>query len=139
MISYTNQVKIVMDGVEKLIEDEFNVPVMDTHAGNESIVIMPGEDSLIEHRTSGMIREYSLDIIYTMSDGGGFERIKDHLTNRAERIKRLLFNYSNYSPSGAYKWHDGRIETIEYSQDEDESDLWIATILFRCTILEATS
>ena len=136
MISYTNRIKIVMDGVEKLIEDEFNVPVMDTHAGNESIVLVPGEDSLITHISTGMVRNYALEIIYTMSSGGGFERIKDHLTNRAERIKKLLFNYSSYSPSGTYFWHDGRIESIEYSQDEDEPDLWMATITFMCTITE---
>ena len=138
MITYTNQIKLVMDGVEKLIEDEFNVPVMDTHAGNESIVLIPGEDSLMEHLSNGQIRSYSLDIIYTMSSGGGFERIKYHLTNRGERIKKLLFNNRSYSPSGTYKWHDGRIESIEYSQDENEPDLWMATLSFICTIMETS-
>ena len=137
MISYTNQIKIVMDGVEKLIEDEFNIPVIDKHIGNESIVITPGEDALIDHLSFGMVRDYSLEIVYTMSSGGGFKRIKDHLTNRAERIKNLLFNNSNYSPSGTYKWHDGRSESISYEQSEDDPDLWMATISFICTVIEA--
>tara|TARA_Y100000310_G_scaffold259512_1_gene268212 strand:+ start:531 stop:947 length:417 start_codon:yes stop_codon:yes gene_type:complete len=137
MISYTNQIKIVMDAVEKLIEDEFNIPVMDEHTGNESIVIMPEEDFLIENLSSGMLRSYNLDIVYTMSSGGGFERVKDHLTNRAERIKTLLFNNSSYSPSGTYKFHNGRVDNITYTRSEDDPDLWLATLSYSTMVMEA--
>tara|TARA_R100001530_G_scaffold82817_1_gene57685 strand:+ start:126 stop:542 length:417 start_codon:yes stop_codon:yes gene_type:complete len=137
MISYTNQIKIVMDAVEKLIEDEFNIPVMDEHTGNESIVIMPEEDFLIENLSSGMLRSYNLDIVYTMSSGGGFERVKDHLTNRAERIKTLLFNNSSYSPSGTYKFHNGRVDSITYTRSEDDPDLWLATLSYSTMVMEA--
>jgi hypothetical protein len=126
-----------MDAVEKLIEDEFNIPVMDEHTGNESIVIMPEEDFLIENLSSGMLRSYNLDIVYTMSSGGGFERVKDHLTNRAERIKTLLFNNSSYSPSGTYKFHNGRVDNITYTRSEDDPDLWLATLSYSTMVMEA--
>ena len=136
MISYTNQIKVVLDSVEKLIEDEFNIPVLDEHAGNESIVINPIDDALIEYLSTGQSRTYSLSIEYTMNKAGGFEYVKDHLTNRAERIKRLLFNNANYSPSGAYKFHDGQAISITYEQDEDDPEIWRSIILFECIVLE---
>ena len=98
-ISYTNQIKIVLDSVEKLLGDEFNIPVQHEHSGNESIVINPAEDTLISYTSDSQIRNYDIDIIYTMSKAGGFEHIKDHLTNRSERIKRLLFNNTDYQSS----------------------------------------
>ena len=40
------------------------------------------------------------------------------------------------STSGDYKFHDGKVELIEYEQDEDDLDLWRANILFNCTVTE---
>lgn len=136
MLTYENQIKIVLDGIEKLIEHEFNIPVLPEHKGTESIVINPVGDTLIEYLASGQTRNYDINVIYTMVQAGGFELIKAHLTNRGERIKRLLFNNSNYSPGGTYKWHDGEVVTIFYEQDEENLDLWRANISFNCTITE---
>lgn len=136
MITYTNKIKTVLDSVEKLIEDEFNIPVIDEHKGNESIVINPVDDTLIEYLSIGQSRTYNLSIEYTMSKAGGFENVKDHLTNRAERIKRLLFNNANYSPSGTYKFHEGQVTSITYEQDEDDPEIWKSIILFQCIAME---
>ena len=137
-ISYTNQIKIILDSVEKLLEDEFNIPVQHEHSGNESIVINPAEDTLISYTSDSQIRNYDIDIIYTMSKAGGFEHIKDHLTNRSERIKRLLFNNTDYQPSGTYKFHDGKVDSIAYSQSEDDPELWMANLTFSCTVHDLT-
>jgi len=51
-------------------------------------------------------------------------------------LKRLIHNNSNYSPSGVYKFHDGKIEAVEYNQDEDDLDLWRANISFNCIVTE---
>ena len=62
------------------------------------------------------------------------------LTNIIERVKRLFApdNNSDYSPSGTYKWHDGRITSIDYSRDEDSPEILRAILTFQCLSLEAT-
>ena len=137
-ISYTNTINsVIMDSIEKLLEDEFNIPVSHEHSGNESITLNPVEDNLIENLSSAQTRNYVVDIVYTMVKAGGFEIGKDHLTNRAERIKRLLFNNSNYSPSGTLKFFNGQVNSIAYENDEDDPELWRANISFTCDSLES--
>jgi len=129
MIAYTNQIKIVLDGIEKLIEGEMNIPVLPEHAGTESIVILPVSDELIDHLATAHVRSYDVMIEYNM-DFDEWDKAKDHMTARAERIKRLLFNNSNYSPDNTYKWHDGNVLTITYEDG-------MAKILFSCVITES--
>jgi hypothetical protein len=135
-LTYTNQIKLVLDGIEKLIEDEFDIPVMDIHKGNESFVINPIEDTLEEMLSTAHIRNYDFSIIYTMVQGEVFVQIKDHLTNRAERLKRLLFNNTVYDDGADRIWYDGQVPSIIYSQSEDDPSMWIAEILFSCSTME---
>ena len=72
-----------------------------------------------------------------MKKAGNMELNKDHLTNRAERVKNLIHNNSAYSPSSVYKFHDGRIESITYEIDEDDPELKRANITFACIVTEA--
>lgn len=130
-LTYTNQIETILNGIEKLIEDEFDIPVMDEHKGNESFVLQPVSDDLIENLHGGQSRVYSTTIIYTMVKAGHFETNRNHLTNRAERMKRLLFNNTAYDDDG-YVWHDGRVNGITYEQDEDNQEIYRALIEFSC-------
>jgi hypothetical protein len=135
--SYANVVyENVIESLQNIINKEFQIPVFDEHRGNQSFVIDPLEDTLIEHFASGQSRNYDVDIVYTLMRGGGWRSVKTQLTSTAEHLKRLIFNNSNYSPSGVYKFHDGKIETVEYNQDEDDLDLWRANISFNCIVTE---
>ena len=138
-ISYTNIIKTnVLDSIEKLLEDEFGgIPVGYEAKGNECFILEPGEDTLIELLSAGQSRSYTVLIIYQMKKAGNLELNKDHLTNRAERIKRLMYNNSAYSPSSSYKFHDGRTESILYEIDEDDPELKRANITFTCIVTEA--
>ena len=138
-ISYTNIIKTnVLDSIEKLLEDEFGgIPVGYEAKGNECFILEPGEDVLIELLSAGQSRSYTVLIIYQMKKAGSLELNKDHLTNRAERIKRLMYNNSAYSPSSSYKFHDGRTESILYEIDEDDPELKRANITFTCIVTEA--
>ncbi len=126
-----------MDSIEKLLEDEFNIPVLHEHKGNESITVNLVEDSLVINLGDAQQRNYDFSIVYTMSKAGEFETVKDHLTNRAERIKRLLFNNSNYSPSGTLKFFNGNVDSITYENDEDNPELWRSNMSFSCNSLES--
>ena len=139
-ISYTNIIKTnVLDSIEKLLEDEFGgIPVGYEAKGNECFILQPEEDTLVELLSSGQVRSYSVLIIYEMNKAGNMELNKDHLTNRAERVKNLIHNNSAYNPSSTYKFHDGRTESIVYEIDEDDQELKRAIITFNCTVTEAT-
>jgi hypothetical protein len=126
----------VIESLQNIIRNEFKVPVIDEHRGNQSFVIDFQEDTLIEYFASGQSRSYDLDIVYTLMRGGGFKSVKTQLTNTAEHLKRLIHNNTSYSPSGVYKYHDGRIESVTYEQDEDDLDLWRANLSFNCTVTE---
>ena len=133
MITYVNQVETILDGIEKLIEAEFNIPVKES--GNEYFKIEPTSDDLVENLSGGQSRLYSTTITYTMVKAGRFETNRNHLTNRAERLKRLLFNNTAYDDSG-YVWHDGQVNGISYEQDEDNPEIYRALIEFSCAKTE---
>ena len=126
----------VIESLQDIIRKEFQIPVFDEHKGNQSFVIDPLDDTLIEHFASGQSRSYDVDIIYTIMRGGGWRSVKTQLTSTTEHLKKLIYNNSNYSPSGVYKFHDGKVETVEYNQDEDDLDLWRANISFNCIVTE---
>jgi len=133
-LTYTNQIETILNGIEKIIESEFNIPV--GKSGNEYFMIEPISDDLIENLHGGQSRSYSVRVSYTMIKAGHFETNRNHLTNRAERMKRLLFNNTAYDDDG-YVWHDGRVNGITYEQDEDNQEIYRALIEFSCTKQES--
>ena len=137
-ITYTNIIKTnVLDSLEKILEDEFGaIPVGYEAKGNECFILQPDDDTLVSLLSSGQSRSYSIVITYQMKKAGGMELNKDHLTGRAERVKKLIHNNSAYSPSSTYKFHDGRTESIVYETDEDDPELKRANITFNCTLTE---
>jgi hypothetical protein len=134
VITYINQIETILDGIEKLVESEFNIPVKES--GNEYFKIDPISDDLIENLHGGQSRSYSVLVSYTMIKAGHFETNRNHLTNRAERMKRLLFNNTAYD-DGGYVWHDGRVNGITYEQDEDNLEIYRALIEFSCNKQES--
>ena len=135
--SYANVVyENVIESLQDLIRKEFQIPVIDEHRGNQSFVIDPQQDTFVQYLSSGQTRNYDVDIIYTLMRGGGYKNVKTQLRSTAEHLKRLIHNNTSYSPSGIYKYHDGRIETVTYEQDEENLDIWRANLSFNCTVTE---
>jgi len=138
-ISYTNQIGTVMDSLEKLLEAEFNLPVSwDAPKGTESFVLTPDGDDLVELLNSAQTRNYSIIISYIMQKPGKFENVKSHLTKRAERVKRLIMNNTNYS-SSSYKWQEAKISGISYLEDEEQPDIKRVDMTFECINTEVIS
>lgn len=65
-ITYENVVfDRVIESLNTLLADEFSIPIRyDEHKGNQSFLITPGEDELIEHHSTGQSRTYSISIQY---------------------------------------------------------------------------
>ena len=131
-VAYEN----VIESLQDIIRKEFHIPVFDEHRGNQSIVVDFVTDNFVEHFSSGQTRSYDVDIIYTLMRGGGWRNTKMQLISTAEHLKKLMYNNSNYSPSGVYKYHDGKVQSVEYEQDEDNLDLWRANVSFNCIVTE---
>ena len=138
-ITYTNIIHDnVIDSLNTLLSDEFSIPVRyDDHSSNQSFLLTPTEDSLVEIINEGQSRNYSVLISYQLKTGGNYtiNNFKQ-VSSIAERIKRLILNNSAYSPSSSYKWHNGSISSIEYERDEDDRTILRALITFNCIVLE---
>jgi len=133
----------IIEALQGLLTNEFSIPVyFDTEEarGNQYFVLTPASDSLVEQVPSALTRGYAIDIFYQLKLGGAYTKNTfKQVSNIAERVKRLVFNNTAYSPSDVYKWHDGSVETIEYERDEDSPELINATISFSCVSMEVTT
>ena len=135
-ITYENVVfDRIIESLNTLLADEFSISIRyDEHKGNQSFLITPSEDELIEYNSDGQTRTYSIAISYEVVSGGEYTKnnIKQ-VSETAERVKRLIQNNTAYSPSDVYKWHDGRIETITYARGDG---VLSAALDFACTVTE---
>ena len=127
-ITYDNNIyTYIINPLEILIKAEFkNVKInYDKHTGDHSLVIIPDGDELVDLRSGGQIRDYLIQIIYTLKKGGEYVKSKqlNHITEYAERMRRLIWNNSNGS-----NWFNGRVSDIGYSRDEDDPELFMATL-----------
>ena len=136
MITYENVVfDRIIESLNTLLADEFSIPIRyDEHKGNQSFLITPGEDELIEQASGMQVRSYNINISYEIKSGGEYTKNNmKQVSEIAERVKRLIMNNVSYSPSDVYKWHDGRIETITYARADG---ILSANMEFMCTSLE---
>ena len=131
-ITYTNTTyDNVINSLHTIISDEFKIPLRyDEHKGNQSFLITPLENTLIGFLSDGQARDYAINISYQfMPDGNYSKNSVEQVTEIAEKMKRLIQNNTAYSPSSTYKWHDGRIESVIYNEDN-------AVLQFNCTVTE---
>ena len=136
-ITYENVVfDRIVESLNTLLADEFSIPIRyDEHKGNQSFLITPGEDELIELISHGQSRTYSILISYEITSGGEYTKNNvKQVSETAERVKRLIHNNTAYSPSDVYKWHDGRIETITYARGDG---ILSANMEFMCASVES--
>jgi hypothetical protein len=136
-ITFTNTIyDDVIDSLATIINDEFSIPIhYDEHRGNQSFLLTPESDTLLEHLSSGISREYSILVEYQVKSGGTYNKNSfKQVSNIMERFKRLVFNNINYS-SGT-SWFDGRVTDIEYSRDEDDETLLKGVATFVCNNIE---
>jgi len=93
-------------------------------------------------RTSSEARQYNT-LIRIFRHTGGEHRKHSHIdpiTNTVERLKRLLINNSNYSPSDVYKFHDGAVDSVNYQvENEDMSDYKVVDVTYSCIVEEVLS
>jgi hypothetical protein len=140
-ITYENVIfDRVIDSLHSLLADEFSVPILfdeTDERSNQSFLIRPVSDSLLELLANGQSRQYEIEINYELRLSGNYTKNSyKQLTEIAERMKRLMHNNSSYSPSGSYKWHEGRIQSTSFERDEEDPTVSNVTMQFNCTSTE---
>ena len=147
-INYHNAFKEVINTLAEIIKNETNLPVhFDANYQNRATQyfnIKPISNSVQSRFSGGSTREYDVEIRYYLRKGNyGKQTHLDFLTEIGERIQRLFNDKSNatsvndlfqgilldfsqmnstFEQSVAYSFHDGRIETLSYQPDRDESE-----------------
>ena len=128
--------------------------------------LIPGDSSLVQAYSGGSLREYQVSIRYYLrkpSLDNYRTNVFDFMADRGERLIRLMNNNTKYEDSinsfseidfnfnvladafssiVTYRWHNGRIEGIDYnpsrSDREDKRDLQIFEADFLCNVMELT-
>lgn len=147
-INYHNAFKEVMNTVAEIIRNETKLPVhFDPNYQNKATQyfnIKPIASNVASRFSGGSTREYEIEIRYYLRKGNyGKLTHLDFMTDIGERIQRLFNDKSNassvndlfqgiitqfsqlqstFEQSVAYSFHDGRIETLTYQPDRDESE-----------------
>ena len=128
--------------------------------------LIPGESTLVQSYAGGSLREYQVSIRYYLRKprlDNYRTNVFDFMADRGERLIRLINNKNKYEDSinsfseidfnfntladafssiVTYRWHNGRIENIDYSPSrsdrEDKRDLQIFEADFLCNVMEIT-
>tara|TARA_R110000751_G_scaffold29079_2_gene75251 strand:- start:2575 stop:3099 length:525 start_codon:yes stop_codon:yes gene_type:complete len=128
--------------------------------------LIPGESTLVQSYAGGSLREYQVSIRYYLRKprlDNYRTNIFDFMSDRGERLIRLINNKNKYEDSintfseidftfgtladvfssiVTYRWHNGRIDNIDYnpsrSEREDKRDLQIFEADFLCNVMEIT-
>ena len=128
----------IMETLAKLINDEFSVPVYyDEHKGNQSFLLAPESDTLVTNLSSGVQREYTINITCQLKIGGQYNKNNmKTITQVLERLKRLIYDNKLYSNGSV--WFDANISDIEYERDTDDATILRGIGTFNCQNIEVT-
>lgn len=130
----------VLDNIQKLIKQTIpGVPVFySEHKGQESFLIKPISDTFLDYASNSHMREYTTEISFEIHKGGEFTRDGDikRLTDVAELVKRIFFNNRDLELLNLTEWYNGRVASITYERDEDDSEIERFVLTFECNVNE---
>tara|TARA_Y100001951_G_scaffold68152_1_gene55064 strand:- start:1851 stop:2273 length:423 start_codon:yes stop_codon:yes gene_type:complete len=125
----------VIDNLNSIIANEFGIQIFyDEHQGNQSFLLQPVTDEVLDTLSHGQIREVTVNIQYELDLSNNITKNSfKQVMSITERLKRLLFNNNTFSVSGENQFRNGSVGSIEYEQEDDK----IRSITtFTCQTLE---
>ena len=125
----------VIDNLNSIIANEFGIQIFyDEHQGNQSFLLQPATDEVLDTLSHGQIREVTVNIQYELDLSNNITKSSfKQVMSITERLKRLLFNNNTYSVSGENQFRNGSVGSVEYEQEDDK----IRSITtFTCQTLE---
>ena len=125
----------VLENVNSIIANEFGIQIFyDEHQGNQSFLLQPVSDEIIDTLSSGQIREVTISIQYELDLSNKINKNSfKQVMMITERLKRLLFNNNTYSVSGTNQFRNGSVGSVIYEQEDDKIR---STTTFSCQTLE---
>jgi len=133
----------VIDNIQKLIKQSIpGVPLFyDEHKGQESFLIRPVSDSFVDYASNAHIRQYEVEISFQIHSGSEFTRDKDiqRLTDIAELLKRIFFDNRDLEALGITEWYNGKVSSVIYERDSDDTELERCILNFECNVNEGIS
>lgn len=135
-ITYTDDIKTVIDGIQTLTEAEFApIPIRIAKGFEEQylaergeyIRIWPTEINTISWVSNGVYRDYIFDIVFYFNPQRyRTEKLMDEVvTPEVERFERLMDNNRTYG-SGA-TWYNVMMNT-DHNYDEELEDIYLVKI-----------
>ena len=125
----------VLENVNSIIANEFGIQIFyDEHQGNQSFLLQPVSDEILDTLSSGQIREVTISIQYELDLSNKINKNSfKQVMMITERLKRLLFNNNTYSVSGTNQFRNGSVGSVIYEQEDDKIR---STTTFSCQTLE---
>ena len=125
----------VIESINDIIANEFGIQIFyDEHQGNQSFLLQPVSDEILDTLSSGQIREVTISIQYELDLSNKINKNSfKQVMMVTERLKRLLFNNNTYSVSGTNKFRNGNVGSVIYEQEDDKIR---STTTFSCQTLE---
>ena len=125
----------VIDNLNSIIANEFGIQIFyDEHQGNQSFLLQPATDEVLDTLSHGQIREVTVNIQYELDLSNNITKNSfKQVMSITERLKRVLFNNNTFSVSGKNQFRNGSVGSVEYEQEGDK----IRSITtFTCQTLE---
>ena len=125
----------IIDNLNSIIANEFGIQIFyDEHQGNQSFLLQPATDEVLDTLSHGQIREVTVNIQYELDLSNNITKNSfKQVMSITERLKRLLFNNNTFSVSGENQFRNGSVGSVEYEQEGDK----IRSITtFTCQTLE---
>jgi uncharacterized protein YlaN (UPF0358 family) len=112
----------VIDNLNSIIANEFGIQIFyDEHQGNQSFLLQPVTDEVLDTLSHGQIREVTVNIQYELDLSNNITKNSfKQVMSITERLKRLLFNNNTFSLSGENQFRNGSIGSVEYEQEDDK-------------------
>ena len=145
-ITYTNHVETITDSLRYLLVQEFNCEIVQEEKfvskhldKGEYFNYYLTEQPIELLHSDGETRNYTFECKWFFNTKQ-FEFRKtfdDLVSERIERLKRLLYNNRSYTPSNVYKWHHlvTEIEKSFYLIEEDEETNYAHVLCVPITII----
>ena len=136
-VTFTNNWKNILDGLEKVLEDEFKgaLPVYkgnDIPKGmNQALQLVPTGSVLSDYNATSETREFSIQVRFIFNEVNINETALDHILRQVSRIEALIHDNVAMTLSDSSNAFNCRFESTELNAEE-ESGIYVVIWNYKC-------
>ena len=143
VVTFTNNLKNILDALEKVLEDEFKgaLPVYKGNtipAGvNQALQLIPISSELSEYNATSETREFSIQVRFIFNEANVRETALDHILRQVSRIEALIHDNVAMTLSDSTRAFNCRFDSTELNTDE-ETGIYVVVWDYKCQHLGNT-